>query len=93
MVKETETAETIVFFVTFSSFVVFQLWEPRPPSPPGYTYDPECQLVRSLSPFCWFCSVFAFGIFVIVSRVMANRRVGHGSVKLVSFSMHERVNG
>ena len=38
MLKETETEETIVFFVTFLSMVVFQLrgWVPWPP--PGYAY-------------------------------------------------------
>ena len=35
MLKETETKETVSFFVTFLSLVVFQLWEPGPlASPP-----------------------------------------------------------
>ena len=40
MRKETETEETIVFFVTFLSLIAFQLGVgagPLPP-PPGYTY-------------------------------------------------------
>ena len=40
MLKETETEETIVFFVTFLSLVAFQLgggWAPR--APPDYAYD------------------------------------------------------
>ena len=39
MLKETETEETIVFFVTFLSLVAFQLGGGRPPGPPGYAYD------------------------------------------------------
>ena len=41
MLKETETEETIVFFVTFLSMVGFQLGgEAEPPDPPspGYVY-------------------------------------------------------
>ena len=34
MLKETETEETIVFFVAFLSLVAFQLGGPRPPGPP-----------------------------------------------------------
>ena len=37
MQKETETQETIVFFVTFSSLVAFRL-EGGSLVPPGYTY-------------------------------------------------------
>ena len=33
MLKETETEETIVFFVTFLSLVAFQLGGPGPPVP------------------------------------------------------------
>ena len=40
MLKETETEETIVFFVTFLSFVAFQLGGPGSLAPlPGYAYD------------------------------------------------------
>ena len=39
MLKETEIEETIGFFVTFLSLVVFQLG--RGASPPGYTYDDD----------------------------------------------------
>ena len=47
MLKETETEETIVFFVTFLSLAAFQLGRggpgplphPPPPPPPGYAYD------------------------------------------------------
>ena len=39
MLKETETEETIVFFVTFSSLVAFNWGGPGPPGPsPGYAY-------------------------------------------------------
>ena len=39
MLKETETEETIVFFVTFLSLVAFQLEGGRAPwPPPGYAY-------------------------------------------------------
>ena len=39
MLKETETEETIVFFVTFLSLVAFQLGRrDRAPAPPGYAY-------------------------------------------------------
>ena len=40
MLKETETKETIVFFVLFLSLVAFQLGgEPGPPgTPPGYAH-------------------------------------------------------
>ena len=39
MLKETETEETIVFFVTFLSFVAFQLGGRAPwPPPLGYAY-------------------------------------------------------
>ena len=34
MLKETETEETIGFFVTFLSLVAFQLGESEPPGPP-----------------------------------------------------------
>ena len=35
MLRETETEETIVFFMTFLSLVAFQLWgEAGPPAPP-----------------------------------------------------------
>ena len=34
MLKETETEETIVFFVTFLSLFAFQLGGARPPAPP-----------------------------------------------------------
>ena len=37
MPKETETEETIVFFVTFLSIVAFQLGGGLP-APPDYTY-------------------------------------------------------
>ena len=39
MLKETQTEETIVFFVTFLSLGAFQ-WGagPLPPLPPGYAY-------------------------------------------------------
>ena len=37
MLKETEAEETTVFFVTFLSWVAFQLGGPAPP--PGYAYD------------------------------------------------------
>ena len=40
MQKETETEETIVFFVTFLSLVTFQLGGPEPPgAPSSYAYD------------------------------------------------------
>ena len=40
MLKETKAEETIVFFVTFLSFVAFQLGGPGPLGPPfGYPYD------------------------------------------------------
>ena len=39
MLKETETKETIVFFVTFLSLVAFQLGGGAGPlGPPGYAY-------------------------------------------------------
>ena len=38
MPKETETEETIVFFVTFLSLVAFQFGELEPPGPSGYAY-------------------------------------------------------
>ena len=40
MLKETETDETIVFFVTFLPLVAFHLGDPGPPAPPppGYAY-------------------------------------------------------
>ena len=38
MLKETETEETIVFFVTFLSLVAFQLGGGGR-APPGYAYD------------------------------------------------------
>ena len=44
MLKETQTEETIVFFVTFLSLGAFQLGvgppapPPPPPPPPGYAY-------------------------------------------------------
>ena len=42
MQKETETEETIDFFVTFLSLVGFQLGggarAPGPPAPPGYAF-------------------------------------------------------
>ena len=39
MLKETETEETIVFFVIFLSLVEFRLGGPGPlPLPPGYAY-------------------------------------------------------
>ena len=38
LVKETETEETIVFFVTFLSLVAFQLGGVGPGPPPGYAY-------------------------------------------------------
>ena len=38
MLKETETEETIVFFVTFLSMVAFQLGGPRPLGPPTPCY-------------------------------------------------------
>ena len=39
MLKETETEETIVFFVTFLSLVAFQMGEAGPlPPTPGYAY-------------------------------------------------------
>ena len=34
MLKETETEETVVFFVTFLSLVIFQLGGAGPPGPP-----------------------------------------------------------
>ena len=37
MMKETQTEETIVFFVTFLSLRAFQLGG-GPPAPPGYAY-------------------------------------------------------
>ena len=37
MLKETEAEETTVFFVTFLSWVAFQLGGPL--GPPGYAYD------------------------------------------------------
>ena len=40
MLKEIETEETIVFFVTFLSLVAFQLGGARAPkAPPSYAYD------------------------------------------------------
>ena len=41
MLNETETEETIVFFVTFLSIVAFQLGEGAGPCPlpPGYAHD------------------------------------------------------
>ena len=42
MLKETETKETLVFFVTFLSLVAFQLGGGRAPWPPsGYAYASE----------------------------------------------------
>ena len=39
MLKETETEDTVVFFVTFLSLVAFQLGGPGPPGPPpGFAY-------------------------------------------------------
>ena len=37
MLKKTEAEETTVFFVTFLSWVAFQLGGPW--APPGYAYD------------------------------------------------------
>ena len=37
--KETETEETIRFFVTFLSLVAFQLGGGRAPCPPGYASE------------------------------------------------------
>ena len=42
MLKETEAEETTVFFVTFLSWVAFQLG-----APPGYAYDPSSLTVAS----------------------------------------------
>ena len=44
MLKETETEETIVSFVTVLSFVAFQL---RGAGPPGYAYNPSSLTVAS----------------------------------------------
>ena len=42
MQNETETKETVVFFVTFLSLVAFQLGGgPGPLPPPGYAYVSE----------------------------------------------------
>ena len=46
MLKETEAEETTVFFVTFLSWVAFQLGGPLAP-PPGYAYDPSSPTVAS----------------------------------------------
>ena len=49
MLKESEAEETTVFFVTFLSWVAFQLggpWAPPPP-PPGYAYDLSSLTVAS----------------------------------------------
>ena len=46
MLKETEAEETTVFFVTFLSWVAFQLGGPWPP-PPGYAYDPSSLTIAS----------------------------------------------
>ena len=46
MLKETEAEETTVFFVTFLSWVAFQLGGPWPP-PPGYAYDLSSLTVAS----------------------------------------------
>ena len=40
MLKETDTEETIVFFVTFLSLVAFQLGGPGPPSGFAYACSP-----------------------------------------------------
>ena len=48
MLKETETEETIAFFVTFLSLVAFQLRGGGPPgSPSGYAYA-VCGVARTL---------------------------------------------
>ena len=44
MLKETEVEETTVFFVTFLSWVAFQL---GPWAPPGYVYDLSSLTVAS----------------------------------------------
>ena len=41
MLKETDTEETIRFFVTFLSLVAFQLGVGGP-GPPAYAYEPKC---------------------------------------------------
>ena len=45
MLKETEAEETTVFFVTFLSWVAFQLGGPW--APPGYAYDLSSLTVAS----------------------------------------------
>ena len=46
MLKETQTEETTVFFVTFLSWVAFQLGG-GPWAPPGYAYDLSSLTVAS----------------------------------------------
>ena len=45
MLKETEAEETTVVFVTFLSWVAFQLGGPQ--DPPGYAYDLSSLTVAS----------------------------------------------
>ena len=51
MLKETETEETIVSFVTFLSLVAFQLGKPRPPAPPPPRWLHLYTLVTLLRPW------------------------------------------
>ena len=47
MLKETETEETTVFFVTFLSLLAFQLGGGGGVGPHGYAYNPNCLTVAS----------------------------------------------
>ena len=57
MLKETKTEKTIVFLVTFLSFVAFQLGGRAPWPPHGFAYA-ECWLLHS------FRSIFGTGIYL-----------------------------